>query len=517
MDDRLASFVTASPADPASKWPGAPPNFGQPVVEHVFTVSGQTGLAGRAYLNADEAMIHDPMNSERMKADCGITESLEARQRASALLNWHIEPEEENSPDAKELAKQMTTILKRTHKFMGMRYSALEAIWAGRSGIANQFASKEVGNCRRIVCNRWEPRHGDKLVFRYDDGSGKYDPDQVGIKVGSASLVGRGRSRSQVEYTSQGMVYWFNDYERKTFIVHKHIIEDGPFDQPRLAGRIHGVGIRSRIYWTWYQMVECMQRALEYLDRAACGVELWRFPANNPIAKAKTEKAAKENVGGGRSIVLVPVFPGDQADLYGVEHLEPGLNGVDRLLQVIKDFFQMKIKRYIMGQTLTSEAEATGMGSGVADAHLATFADIVSFDSRNLEESMTEDFLRHLQIWNFPSSRRTYLRFVIDTESDNIKDKLNALKQTWDMGMPIRTSDLADAVGISVPQSNEDQVFNPQIYGGIQQMRGPQNQGVIQPGGINQHAQQMAQSLMSQIQSSNQPVADMQPEVLHHG
>jgi hypothetical protein len=475
-------FNLAAPApDLASGWPGTPPSFNQQVVPHIFTVAGQVGLAGRAYLAADEALMHDPENAERMRADCGIMESVEARQKAVALLNWHLEPEDSKSQEQKDLCEALKKIISRTPRFVEMRRWLLEAVWNGRSGVALQFRNREIGGFRRIAVSRWEPRNGDKFVFRYDDGSGRYDPDQIGIRIGIAGVnLDRYRRQGKIEYTSQGMVYWFDQHERKRFILHKHMVEDGPFDQVMLSGRIHGVGIRTRIYWMWYQMVECMQRALEYLDRSAFGVELWRYPANNPKAMKATQEAATRNVGGGRSIVLVPVWTGDNADQYGVEHLEPGLAGVDALLGVIKDFYRMTMKRYIMGQTLTSEAEATGLGSGVADAHLATFADIVSYDARNLEETMTEDFVRHLQVWNFPQYARHYIRFVIDTESDDAKAKMESFKSAWEMGMEIKTADVADAIGISVPSADEDKLFNPQVWSAIQQAKA----GGVVPGGM---------------------------------
>jgi hypothetical protein len=66
-------------------------------VPHIFTMAGRFSLVSKAYLNADEALLHDSQNAERMRVDCGIMESLEARQRAVALLNWHIEPEDAKS------------------------------------------------------------------------------------------------------------------------------------------------------------------------------------------------------------------------------------------------------------------------------------------------------------------------------------------------------------------------------------------------------------------------------------
>jgi len=462
--------------DPALDWPGAPPNFGQPVIPQVQTVAGQLGLAGRAYLNADEAIRHDPANAARMLADCGIMECLEARQRATALLNWHIVADDPKDSHQKQMVESLTKIMSRTPRFMEMRRWMLDAIWRGRSGTATCYTTRKVGGCYQRVMCKWEPRNGDKLVFRYDDGSGLYRDGQVGIKIGALAQQKNNLNRDQIQYNENGVVYWLNDYERKLIAIHKHMVEDGDYDDPYSSGKIHGVGVRSRVYWTWYAMVECLQRALEYLDRAAFGVEMWKYPANNARAKAQTEEAAKRVVSGGRSILLVPVWPSDDPNMYAIEHYEPGLQGVDALMNVIKEYFGHKIKRYILGQTLTSEAEATGMGSGVADAHMATFADIVEYDSRNLEETITEEILRPLQLWNFPGTRDVLLQFKIDNEAPNIKEKLDALKSVWEMGLEIKDSDLADVVGISLPTEEDHKVFNPQVRQGILGMQvGGQN------------------------------------------
>jgi phage gp29-like protein len=178
---------------------------------------------------------------------------------------------------------------------------------------------------------------------------------------------------------------------------------------------------------------------------------------------------------------MVPVPPGDQQDLFGVEHIEPGLQGVDRLLEVIKTYFGHKIKRYILGQTLTSEADATGLGSGVSDAHLATFADIVAYDSRNLEETLSEEFVRHVQLWNFPQSAKHYLHFVIDTEAPDTQKRMEALKSAWDMGARIKSTDIMDIIGASMPTDEDPQVFNPQVVGGIMQMQQMQAGGGATP------------------------------------
>ncbi len=465
-----ASFLYEQQGDPAAGIKGAPPNFGQEFLEHIHTVNGRYGLVSHSYLNQDEALNDSRVNAYRMRADCGVMESLEARQRATALLNWHIEPENTNSHEQVQLAQTMTDILQRTPRFVEMRRCLLEALWFGRYMTAATFTGKMINGHRRIACKNWEPRNGDKLKFRYADGSFRYMEGQVGLRVGTAYAAPRhythpksGDTIQKIQPTEDGLVYWLDKWERDTTIVHKHMIEDGPYWEPRFAGRIHGVGIRDRIYWSWYAMVECLQRVVEYLDRAAFGIEVWPYPAGNPVAKQRASDAAQNAMGGGRTIILAPLPQGEDAELYLPKLIEPGLGGVSTTIDMVKTYWGHKIKRYILGQTLSSEAEATGMGSGVADAHLATLADIVKYDSVNLEESITDDYLRPLQLWNFPASSHVNLFLRIDTEDPDARGKMEGFKNAWDMGLKLKASDVADVIGASMPDPDDEILENPAL------------------------------------------------------
>ena len=465
-----ASFLYEQNTDPAAGMEGAPPGFGQPFLEHIHTVNGRYGLVSHSYLNIDEALADSRSNAYRMRSDCGVMESLEARQRATALLNWHIEPEDAASLEQIELARHMTDVLQATPRFTEMRRSLLEALWFGRHMTAATFAGRMVHGKRRICVKDWQPRNGDKLKFRYDDGTFKHFEGQVGIRVGTAYASPRhwtdprtGDTVEKIQPTEQGLVYWLDKWERDTCVVHRHMVEDAPYWEPRFAGRINGVGIRDRIYWTWYAMVECLQRVVEYLDRAAFGIEVWPYPAGSATAKEAATAAASNAMGGGRTIILAPLPAGEDQELYLPKLIEPGLGGVSTTIDVIKSYFGHKIKRYILGQTLTSEADATGMGSGVADAHLATLADIVKYDSVNLEETLTTDFLRPLQLWNFPASRGINLHFRIDTEEPDSDRKMASLKMAWDMGLKLKAQDVADVIGAAMPDADDETLANPQI------------------------------------------------------
>lgn len=488
-----------SKSDPAALWPGAPPNFGQPDMPHIFSFVGRYGMVANAYMHADEALMHSAQNAEIMRNEPMIMECIEARMRCVALLNWHIQPVDNDvlrdalektdsqetamnirralkkpKSDAEMMADKLTSILKHTPHFMKMRYSLMDAIWYGKYATVQTMGVRNIGGQRRIFVRKWEPRHGDKLIFRYADESYEYDPDQVGIRIGP-TFHGHddswtdyaGFERKRIDPTQHGLVYWFDGQQRRRIALHKHIIEDADFMRPEKAGSINGVGIRSRIYWTWWAYQECLKLLLEYVERSALGIEIWKYPAHDPKAKERTEQAAQERGAPGRSVVLVPIPTGEYGDMYGVQIVEPGLGGINELQSVLQQFFGHKIKRYILGQTLTSEAEATGMGSGVADAHLATFHDIVRFDGLNLEETLTSDLLRPLQQWNFPGTDDIFLRFVIDTESPDAQERIASYQAAWSMGLKIRTEDMYDALGAAPPQDGEDFLGNPGLEGAV--------------------------------------------------
>lgn len=453
--------------DPAARVEGMPPNFGQWALPQISTLNTIANSIGRVYRVSDEALKDAWANARFMRNDTGIMECVEARQRSVALLDWHLEPEDSRSPLQKDLCAKLAAIVKRTPRFMQWRECLLHAIWHGNYAMQNRYAWRTIEGQLRVAVAEHRPINGDKLVFRYDDGLP--DAGQVGIRVPAAHRIGdmiNGRHRvEQIEPTVRGLAYFLKPWERALLTIHKHQVEDGAYESPEDAGKIHGVGVRSKIYWDWFQKQELLGFLMEYLERSAFGLELWYFPMGNKEAEQKTRQAAQERIGNGRNVILVPKPLGDDMHAYGVEHIEPGLAGAEVLEKIISEFYGHRIKRYILGQTLTSEAASTGLGSGVAEIHLGTFWDIVRYDSINLQESITTDFLSMLQLWNFPESRNVHVQFVIDLESQDSERKLTAYEKAWNMGARIKESDVMDAIGATIPTPDDSVLQNPALSG----------------------------------------------------
>jgi len=463
INDKMANGT-----DPASRTPGAPPMYGEDAVPHLMTFQSIVGSFSRAYVNPDEAMRDSIDNAHLMEKDVGLLESVECRQRLTALLDWEIVPEDEKCQYQVSLAQELQRIVGRIRNFTKYRMWLMKAIWAGRSGIQHKYGYTRVNGSMRLMPtplhrdhNGWMPINGDKLIFRYEDGLHNSDPGayphQMGIKVGVNP--GGGKLRLHRDYKTEpvadGLAVFLKPYERDTFCVHKHMIEDADFHHSYFAGSIHGVGIRSKIYWEWFLKQEAFAFLMQYLERSAGGIEVWTYPMGDPKALEATKKAAMEKMANGRNIVFFPKPMGDDSDAYKFEVIEPGAMGLDIMQGIIENYFGGRLKRYILGQELSTEAKATGMGSGVAEAHMDTLSQIVNFDARNLEETLTHELVRYIQQLNFPETLGWHMRMSLKTEDDKTQERMEALNSAYQMGARIAEGEVFKTLGLSAPTSGE--------------------------------------------------------------
>ena len=301
-----------------------------------------------------------------------------------------------------------------------------------------------------------------------------------------------GKKHQKILPTQYGLAYLLDPIEKAATTIHKHIIEDYPFEEPRMAGGMYGVGIRSRVYWTWFQMQETIKIMLNFLERTGLGIEMWPYQANNPEHEKAVRKMMEARGSSGYSAFLVPIMGGEDGQLYEPRIVEPGPGGVSEINSVITERYHDQIKRYIMGQKLTSEAEGTGMGSGVADAHMATFHDIIKFDSTNLENTETKT-LRYQQTKMFPGSEGVFLSFKLKSESADKAEKMEAMERAHGMGFNINPDHLGDVLGLSeAPEgqgladrhaSQMAAAGTPSMFSGFDQS--PQNQSMFPPNMIN--------------------------------
>ena len=485
--EAVASFVQKhldKMNDPARV--SLPPLSGEDAIPHAVTFASLIGSYSSVYLLPDESTQGMAQDAQLMRHDLGIMECLEIRQRLVAELDWSIEPPDKKNAAQKTLAADLTEILKGIRRFTEYRRNMQEAIWVGRTAIQHTYGWEWCGSRQYLMPKSrhkdhpgWLPIHGDKVLFRYDDGrkmkEGAY-PHQMGIRVSTAHFPEtRTSERERAETTAHGMAIFLRPYERDTILVHKHMIEDADFYDVRTAGRIHGVGIRSRILKEWILKQETLAFMMQYLERSAGGIEIWEYPSGDVNAKNACIEASQKRSANGRNILYFPKPIGEDAALYEVKIVEPGFAGIDLINTLQDKYFGHRIKRYIIGQTLTTEADATGLGSGVADAHKDTLAQIILYDGANHEETLSEELVRPIQLYNFPETERWRFKLKLQYETENSEKQLEAYRSAWEMGARIKEEDVLDQVGASVPTPDDRILVNPSL----------QQQGALGTGGLS--------------------------------
>ena len=134
--------------------------------------------------------------------------------------------------------------------------------------------------------------------------------------------------------------------------------------------------------------------------------------------------------------------------------------GAEVCMSIVKEFFQHQIKRYILGQTLTTESGSTGLGSNLASIHLETYLQIIKYDALNLGETLTE-LVEKIRKFNFPYLDEGCLRFNIETDEIDHRDRLDSIRSAWDMGARITEKETLSAAGLSEPSDDDRVLYNP--------------------------------------------------------
>lgn len=418
------------PAGPPSKAPGG----GKNVVPHYLTFSQVVNYASRTYRwQFDEALKHRQQNALAIRRDPVVMDALRSRQMPTAQLPWHIESPNDQDTKQQEAVSLLTEIIEQIPRFQQLVMQLLEAVFYGRYASQINYGWDFSTGKRRLVVRDHKPINGDKLVFKYSG--------QVGILVHMMADV-------TWQLTDRGRAHMFTPAEREQLIIHRHEPEDADFYEGEMAGAIGGVGVRSRLYWLWYLKSQVTAFLMDYLERVgAGGFTIYYYEMGNQTSLAEVKDAAEKQWR--NNAILFPRYRDNSTGGPGIQRVEPSLAGAQLLQTLVTQYFDAIIRRYILGQELTSEAGPTGLGSGLADLHGETFSRIIKYDAVNLAETLTTDLLWVLQKYNTPGLPP--LRFKFDVDKPNAREVLEAATAFYQMGGTIDESELRSVIGLAKP------------------------------------------------------------------
>jgi hypothetical protein len=400
--------------------------------------------ADKLLKNSSLAYRLNPQYQQMMRADADIEGVLRSLQVTLASLEWGVVCDDKTDEKGVELATRVRKVFAEMPRRSDFVRAMHEAVWYGNAACNLVYErDKRLG----FKIKEWYPFHPDTLAY---DQRGN-----LAMRVGS-DYSAHGPSAQNIGFDSR--VHIFNEDERQAIVLHRVFINAPDFNDPSSSESIYrGVGARDVCWFMWLAKQEILQDAITYAERYAMGIRIGRYPLGQDQGREMMENVLA-NLTNDNS-VLLPMSGTDK--LYDVEILEPNAGRATVFLELV-NWFSGKIKESIVGQSLSSEAGGTGMGSGVASLHADTLSRIIRYHADALADSMTFDFVRVVaQMLGSSADEAACLRFEFAPERPDPKERLEAIKSFVELGGKVSVREVRDLLGLSEPQADESTLGGP--------------------------------------------------------
>lgn len=431
-----------------------PLNGGQWTLPHYQTFVSFMNMMSRSYWwTFDEALRDSQVNSDAMRNDIVVREALSARYQTVCSMEWMIEPQNKQNQSEKFWAQKLTKIVERIPYLQQFKRNLLEAIFFGKYGVQPLYKWSYENGYKEMIIPKWYPVHGDKMIFKWDG--------TPGILINAAY-----REVTSI-YTERGPAHFLTPEEEESFIWHEFEPEDAHFFKPEFAGTVHGSGYRGRIYWWWWIRQNVQRFMMNFLKKAGNGYLLVGFPSGNDTAQAAAQKAVEGQEG--NNIIYVPVnFRDGETIEKVITHVPVHMTGAQMQWTVITGINEL-IKLAIKGENLTSEAKATGIGSGLGEQHGMSKDDRAKYDAVDLETPM-QKLIKILNKFNCPFNPCPKYTHLADKR--NPKEVIESANAAMEAGLTIPEAWYRDQLGIPAPVGNEPvltkiQPMNPTAIGNV--------------------------------------------------
>ena len=252
----------------------------------------------------------------------------------------------------------------------------LDAVWYGSSALNVIYSRTERGE---IVPVDWIPFNPDVLIV-HEDGT-------PGIKVGPRYYGEMGGTGGETQQGFDSRVHLFTDIERRAVLWHRYMVQGPDFDDPyETAYSYMGKGVRDVVWWYWNLKQAVLQNWATYAERYAQGIRVGYYPMAQKGGKEEMETILR-NLVGDVSAVVPRTTPGQKG--YEIEIKEPGAARA-QVFADLTEWLAKNIKELIVGQSATSEAVSTGLGSSVGKEHSKTFTRQMKFVADGLAEGQAD-------------------------------------------------------------------------------------------------------------------------------
>lgn len=391
----------------------------------------------------DFALANDVKAIEKIRRDAVVQQLVLYRKHMVAGRKWHLEPGDE-TPEARELAKILEWLLKKTFDFTTARYRLADAVFLGLA------CEKMVGNVKemKVPLSVSDRLGGARIPFWYIHRFKDID-----------------KRRLRKEYMDTGP--YRREYYWTIFNVHAHTWRRIPDinqyvmhtynDEEDTYG--FGRGLNEAIFYYWRGKAFVLKYAQQYAETFAkpwiyAGLADMKGRADQLSTRASSWLNLLKKTRGGNVVV------GSKED--NVEFMQAPTAGQQVLMELIK-YFDESLTRLIVGSILGVREGQPGLGSGrEADVHQSTTEVYINYDRAILEETLTRWVVTALLEANYTIFENAGLtdceppQFKIDSQTqDPALEVLQQVQLAQSVGMRLSLQQVYERTGWKMPSDDE--------------------------------------------------------------
>ena len=154
------------------------------------------------------------------------------------------------------------------------------------------------------------------------------------------------------------------------------------------------------------------------------------------------------------------------------------------LIQGLTDWLDSQTTKGILGQTMSADSKASGIGSGNADLHGEVRHDIRDFDALQLTATLNRDVGEPFVNLNFGAQERYPKISIRAIESEDLSSLALSLPAFIDRGLKVKASQIREKYNLEEPDDG-DELLQPAAKGAPLGQLDQDGNPIAPPGGTN--------------------------------
>lgn len=319
---------------------------------------------------------------DEIERDCHVYAVMQKRKLAVVSRPWRVDPASDSARDVE--AAQLVRAQLEALNFDQLTYELLDAVLKG-------FAVSEVMWAVRgpeLVAERTIARDQRRFVFD---------------------------SQRQLRMLTPERVLDGVELPPMKFIVHRFGAKDG---SP------YGFGLGSRLFWPTFFKRKDISFWLVFADKFGSPTGLGKYPPSAPKADQEKLLDALRSIAQDAGIIVPQGME--------IELLEAARQGSIDTYEKLARYMDEQITLCVLGETITTSARSTGLGSGVAEKQSEVRIEIAQSDADLLSATLNGSLVRWIVDLNVPGAGYPTVWRVFEDEEDlekraTVDEKLHAM------------------------------------------------------------------------------------------